>query len=115
MSLLSSLFPPSTSAPEAHEALRQRRAVLLDVREPREWRAGHAPGAKNVPLARLGSRIAELPAGRTYIVACRSGSRSRRAAAQLQRAGLTALNLKGGMHAWQRAGLPLEPRNARVV
>ncbi len=44
-----------------------------------------------------------------------SGSRSRSATAQLRRAGLDAVNLKGGMIGWSRAGLPLEPRNGRIA
>jgi rhodanese-related sulfurtransferase len=115
MGLLSFLFPASTSPQDAHEALKLRQAVLIDVREPREWKAGHAPGARNLPLSRLGARIGELSPDRSYIVVCRSGSRSRSAAAQLRKAGLDAVNLKGGMHGWQRAGLPLEPRKARIV
>jgi len=115
MGLLSFLFPASTSAQEAHEALKLREAVLIDVREPREWKAGRAPGSRNVPLSRLGVRIGELSPDRRYIVVCRSGSRSRSATAQLRKAGLDAVNLKGGMHGWQRAGLPLEPRKARIV
>ena len=115
MGLLASLFPPSTSAPEAYEALKSREAVILDVREPHEWKAGHAPGAKNIPLSKLPSRSGQLAADRHYITVCRSGSRSRHATAQLRNAGLDVVNLKGGMHSWQRAGLPLEPRNGRVI
>ena len=51
-------------------------AVLLDVREPSEWRAGHAPKARHIPLADLDRRHKELPAGREIITVCRSGSRS---------------------------------------
>ena len=115
MGLLSSLFPPSTTAQEAHERASRREVVLLDVRERREWKAGHAPGSKNVPLSTLMKRTQELPAQRTYVAVCRSGSRSRSATAQLRSAGFDVLNLKGGMNAWRRAGLPLEPRNGKVV
>ncbi len=115
MGLLSFLFPPSTSAEEAHETVRRREAVILDVRERHEWRAGHAPGSKNIPLSSLRTRTSELAAGRRYIAVCRSGSRSRSATAQLRRSGLDAVNLKGGMNGWRRAGLPLEPRNGRIV
>jgi len=115
MGLFSTLFPPSTSAQDAHEALQRREAVILDVRERREWKAGHAPGARNIPLTTLASRTGELAAGRRYIAVCRSGSRSRSATAKLRSAGLDAVNLSGGMHGWQRAGLPLEPRNGRIV
>jgi rhodanese-related sulfurtransferase len=115
MGLLSFLFPPSIDANEAHDRVRRREAVLLDVRERREWRAGHAPRSKNVPLSTLATRHHELPVQHTYVAVCRSGSRSRSAVAQLRAAGFDVLNLKGGMHAWQRAGLPLEPRTGRVI
>ena len=115
MGFLSFLFPPSISAAEAHDRLARREAVLIDVRERREYRAGHAPGSKNMPLSSLSKRTHELPAERTYVAVCRSGNRSRSATAQLRSAGLDVLNLKGGMHAWRRAGLPLEPRTGKVV
>ena len=115
MGVLSALFPPSTTAAQAHEAAGQREAVILDVRERHEWKAGHAPGSKNIPLSTLHARTGELRADRRYIAVCRSGSRSRSAVAHLRRAGLDAVNLKGGMHGWERAGLPLEPRNGRIA
>ena len=115
MGLFSSFFRPSITAEDAHERLSRREATILDVRERREWKAGHVPGSKNIPLSTLASRAHELPAQRTYVAVCRSGSRSRSATATLRNAGFDVLNLKGGMHAWHRAGLPLEPRNGRVV
>jgi rhodanese-related sulfurtransferase len=113
--VLAFLFPPSTSAEDAHNAAKQRDVVILDVRERHEWKAGHAPGSKNIPLSTLNKRTAELARDRRYIAVCRSGSRSRSATAQLRSAGLDVVNLKGGMHSWKRAGLPLEPRTGRIV
>lgn len=115
MGLLSSLFPPSTTAAEAHESASRREAVILDVRERHEWKAGHAPGSKNIPLSTLHARTRELAPDRRYIAVCRSGSRSRTATAHLRAAGIDVVNLRGGMHGWRRAGLPLEPRNGRIV
>jgi rhodanese-related sulfurtransferase len=115
MGVRSFLFPPSTSAEQAHEAAKRREAVILDVRERHEWQAGHAPGSKNIPLSKLHARTAELRAGHPYIAVCRSGSRSRSATARLRRDGHDVVNLKGGMHSWERAGLPLEPRDGRIV
>lgn len=85
-------------------------AVLLDVREPHEWQAGHAPKARHVPLGQLARRAGELPRGRSVITVCRSGARSARAAALLAREGREVFNLSGGMHAWARAGLPVVAR-----
>jgi rhodanese-related sulfurtransferase len=79
-------------------------AVLVDVREPSEWRAGHAPLATHIPLAKVGTAMKRLPKGRPVIVVCRSGRRATNAVNDLRKAGFDALNLKGGMHAWQQAG-----------
>lgn len=83
--------------------------VLLDVREQDEWDAGHAPGARHVPLgtleAALGATPSTLPAGPTYVCICRSGNRSGRATVTLLEHGLAAVNLAGGMRAWAEAGL----------
>lgn len=85
-------------------------AVLLDVREPHEWQAGHAPKARHIPLGELARRARELPNGKAVITVCRSGARSARAAALLAREGREVSNLTGGMHAWARAGLPVVAR-----
>jgi len=88
-------------------------AVLLDVREPHEWRAGHAPRARHIPLGDLDRRAVELPAGRRIVTVCRSGARSARAAAILARHGHQVSNLGGGMHAWARADLPVVAKGGR--
>jgi rhodanese-related sulfurtransferase len=80
-------------------------AVLLDVREPNEWTAGHAAAAVHIPLGQLTSRTAEVPGDATVVVICRSGARSDRAAAYLRGQGLDAVNLAGGMQAWSASGL----------
>lgn len=89
-------------------------AVLLDVREHDEWREGHAPDAVHIPLGELAQRFTELPTGRRIVAVCRSGNRSSRATESLRRAGLQVENLEGGMKAWQKVGLPLEPSDGRV-
>ena len=68
-------------------------AVLLDVRTPEEYRAGHIPGAQNLPLDRLDT-IAE-PAGSPLFIYCRSGARSAQAKARLARAGYSVTDLGG--------------------
>ena len=85
-------------------------AILLDVREPYEWQAGHAPRARHIPLGQLSRRAAELPEHRAVVTVCRSGARSARAAAMLARDGREVSNLAGGMRAWARAGLPVVTR-----
>jgi len=87
--------------------LQQQGVIVLDVREDPEWRAGHAPGVRHIPLSRLPGLIKDLPPRRTVITVCRSGHRSARAAALLAGEGREAASLSGGMHAWARAGLPV--------
>jgi rhodanese-related sulfurtransferase len=83
-------------------------AFLLDVREPDEWTAGHAPDARHVPLGTLDARYAdELPTDRPIVAICRVGGRSQRAAATLRQAGYDVANLAGGMIAWAEAGKPV--------
>jgi rhodanese-related sulfurtransferase len=115
MGLLSFLRPPSLSAIEARETLRRREALVLDVRERHEWKRGRIAGSKNVPLGSPHARATELDRERRYVAVCRTGARSSRATAQLRKAGYDVVNLKGGMLAWRREGLPLEPRDARIV
>jgi rhodanese-related sulfurtransferase len=88
-------------------------AILVDVREPAEWAAGHAEGARHIPLAQLGQRHGELPVGRPVITVCRSGARSARAATLLAEQGADASNLDGGMRAWAAAGLPVVTEGGR--
>ena len=80
-------------------------AFLLDVRQPEEWRAGHAPAAHLLPLGDLGLRCDEIPDAGRVIVVCRSGHRSQLATEWLAAAGYDAANLAGGMQAWAQAGL----------
>ncbi len=109
---------PTGVGPEEASDLKRGGAVLLDVREVDEWKAGHAPGARHVPLGDVASRRDSLPRDRRLVVICRSGHRSSRATALLLRSGFDAVNLDGGMRAWANAGLPLEAaggRKGRVV
>ena len=82
-------------------------SVMVDVRGPGEWRAGHAPQAIHIPLDQLTRRLAELPADRPIITVCRSGHRSATASGLLRGVGRSASNLTGGMNAWADAGLPV--------
>jgi rhodanese-related sulfurtransferase len=83
-------------------------AFLLDVREPDEWAAGHAPSAVHVPMMEIPARLDELPADRDVVVVCRVGGRSAQVVAYLMQQGRpNASNLDGGMFAWQAAGRPV--------
>lgn len=105
-----SLFRRSAAidAAEAARRLAAGEIVLVDVREKAEWRSGHARGARHVPLSRLGKHLEELAAhGPPVAFVCRSGHRSAAACAAARRNGIEVVNVRGGMSAWLRAGLPV--------
>ncbi len=86
-------------------------AMLVDVRRKDEVRAGMAAGAIHIPQERLAASLRRLE-GSQVLVICRSGNRSARAAALLRRHGIDALNVRGGMLAWQRRQLPMATRKS---
>jgi rhodanese-related sulfurtransferase len=102
-------------AAQAAERLARGEVVAVDVRQDAEWKAGHIKGAVHLPLARIGSGPAGLREGTPVVTVCRSGHRSAAAGRALRAAGHQVLNLDGGMKAWAREGLPLEPRNGKVL
>ncbi len=112
MSFLSKLFGPPVPGIEASAVqakLNERpQPLVLDVREPSEYSAGHIAGSTLIPLHQLAGRLSELPKDREIICVCASGSRSSSAARRLASEGYTVLNLSGGMSRWQRAGLPVK-------
>ncbi|AEJ38335.1 SirA family protein [Sulfobacillus acidophilus TPY] len=89
-------------SPERVEALaRSGQAVIVDVREASEYRAGHIPRAKHISLGQLVHRLKEVPKDKTVVVVCRSGSRSSKAAELLAEAGFrNVFNMSGGMQKW---------------
>lgn len=85
-------------------------AVLVDVREDKEYREGHVTGSMHIPLSGLDKNLDRLESLRNkpVILGCRSGHRSSKAAGMLRKQGFEQVyNLKGGMLAWENAGLPL--------
>jgi rhodanese-related sulfurtransferase len=94
-------------------------AYLLDVREPDEWEAGHAPNAHHMPMMEIPARIAELPTDTEVVVVCRSGGRSSQVVSYLIGNGWDNVrNLDGGMHSWSAAGRDMVSENgqpARVL
>ncbi len=92
-------------------AMKGGKVVLYDVRTPGEYAAGHVPGAVNLPLDQLSSRMDELAphTDEPLYLICASGNRSGRAQAQLAGAGFAhTINVEGGTRAWQAAGKPVE-------
>lgn len=103
----------STDATRLADRLADPDVHILDVRQPSEWRHGHIHGSQNLPLMQLKRHLATLPRDKTIITVCASGHRSNAAARTLQRAGYQVENLKGGMHAWAKTGLPVEKTRRR--
>ncbi len=85
-------------------------ALVLDVREDKEYAAGHIPRAKHIPLGKLAGRLSELESykDKPILVTCRSGNRSAHACRLLKKSGFqTVYNQTGGILAWERANLPV--------
>lgn len=82
-------------------------ALLLDVRNPDEWHAGHPDGATWIPMGEIAARQDELPTDREIVVICKTGARSALVAQALVAAGYDAANVAGGAEAWQAAALPI--------
>jgi adenylyltransferase/sulfurtransferase len=77
--------------------------VLIDVREPYEWNAGHLEQAQHIPMSQIEKRISEIPRDRDVVMICRSGSRSAHVQQHLLQNGWNRVqNLVGGMARWAR-------------
>jgi rhodanese-related sulfurtransferase len=98
------------AATEAVRLINREKGVLVDVSEPAEYAAGHAIGARNVPVGRL-DVAKELPSNKALplLLICPTGARAGRAAALLRKAGYeNAQAVAGGLAAWREAGLPVQ-------
>ena len=119
-----SLIRPMTSladlqqdlTPEQASELAERGEVrLVDVRETREWDAGHIAGARLVEMDRLTEEAPSLTGEPPVVFYCRTGHRSAVAAQAFTASGLTAYNMAGGLVAWVERGLPLEPDDGTIA
>ncbi|MGW7225657.1 rhodanese-like domain-containing protein [Streptomyces cyaneofuscatus] len=85
--------------------------LVLDVRENDEWAAGHVEGALHIPMSDFVARFGELTEaagdGRRVHVMCRVGGRSAQVTQYLVQQGIDAVNIEGGMLAWDGAGRPM--------
>jgi rhodanese-related sulfurtransferase len=101
--------------PISPDALLERQArhdptlMLVDVRTPQEFAAGHVPGAVNIPYDQVASHLAEIPRDEDVVVYCHSGRRAGLAGETLEKAGYKrVLHLQGDMQGWQKDGRPVE-------
>jgi rhodanese-related sulfurtransferase len=100
----------SIGTAEAVRLINREKGVLIDVCEPAEFAAGHAIGARNVPLGSL-ETSKSLPSNKALpiIVLCATGTRSSRAVAALTKLGYQNVQaISGGNAAWREATLPME-------
>lgn len=89
--------------------LRDGAAMIVDVREPDEFAAGHIPGAHNLPLSRFDPAQLPDPGGKRLILSCAGGRRSAMALDRCAAAKAAVdSHLAGGFGAWTAAGLPVE-------
>lgn len=87
-------------------------ALIVDVRDAADYRAGHAPGALSIPVGQLASRLDEVRAlaaslGKPLAVSCGGGTKQLRATAYLRENGVDAAVLRGGMRGWKSGGRPV--------
>lgn len=93
---------------ELNEFLGKDQATVIDVREYPEFAGNRIPASKNLPLSQLRQSQEVSPSGDNVVLVCRSGRRSEQARAILERRGIHASQLAGGIDAWEKAGLPLD-------
>ncbi len=86
------------------ELLAQDQAVLVDVREPSEYKEENIPKALNIPLASVNVQGLDAFAGKTLVFQCQSGRRSREACSQFETLPGNVASLDGGIEAWKKAG-----------
>lgn len=91
------------------EHFQQDNHVLIDVRTPSEFKSGHIPGAKNIPLNTLPNQLNKIPKDKTVVLVCQTSSRSANACRQLLAAGYdNVVNLVGGTLRWRMSKNPVE-------
>lgn len=86
-----------------------KKAVVLDVRRPDEFAAGHIEGAvllNFLDTVAFNAGVEKLDKSKTYYIYCRSGRRSNNAAVLMQKKGFTVFDLGGGFLSWQRYNMP---------
>jgi rhodanese-related sulfurtransferase len=106
--------PEDLSPARAAELLRDG-AQGVDVRERYERDAGHIADTLHIELERLAAEADTLDRERPVVFYCRTGSRSALAAQAFAAAGFEAHNLDGGLKAWVKEGLPIEPADGHVA
>ncbi|WP_346796999.1 rhodanese-like domain-containing protein [Halomonas sp. Bachu 37] len=100
----------AVTSSQATQLINREDAVIVDIREAKEFKTGHIAGARNIPQSNLDSRMNELDKYKTHpvIIVCKHGQSAGAAQAKLAKAGFERVQkLKGGMAQWQADGLPV--------
>ena len=105
---------PIISPAELHDRRTSGEApVVIDVRTPAEYAAGHVAGAINIPFDEIAERIGEVDAPHGVALYCMVGPRARKGESALLASGYTSVfHIEGGLAAWQEADLPVEGTTA---
>lgn len=101
----------SVPVSQAVRLVNHESALIVDVREPDEFRTGHIPNSINIPLSALRARLSELEKykDRPIVVSCRTSQRSAKAAMTLRKHKFQSVHvLAGGILAWQNENLPTQ-------
>ncbi len=111
MPMLKGGGPGGLAPAGAVQLVNREKAVLIDLCSAEEYAAGHAVGARNVPLATLEARLPSVVKNKAVpvVLLCASGVRSRSAVAIARKLGYSNVQaLSGGLKAWREANLPVE-------
>jgi rhodanese-related sulfurtransferase len=98
------------SVTESVQFINQHQAQILDIRTAEEFKAGHIPNSKHLPLSELDSGLkqAKIDSNKPIILVCLSGNKANTALAKLKKAGCKdVVCMEGGISAWNQAGMPL--------
>lgn len=100
---------PSITLPQLKSRFGHDGVIVLDVRDVSEWKGGHIPGSRNIPVGRLDQRLADLPRHGTLVVHCQTGPRAAIAASLLRARGFSNVELfSSGFAEWRASGEPVE-------
>lgn len=102
------MFPKEIDVQTAAAMLQDDKAILVDCREVEEYRRLRIPGAILLPLSSFDPARVPAVEGKSVLIHCAMGGRSREAVIRCYHAGVEAINVDGGIFAWQHAGFPTE-------
>ncbi|MBK6850974.1 MAG: rhodanese-like domain-containing protein [Burkholderiales bacterium] len=99
---------PAVDLDAMRTALKNKSAVVFDIREPSEHATGVADGARLLPMSQIGQRLAEIPKDQPVLLVCNTQNRSSKVAEALKQRGYSQVKfVNGGMSSWAQRGLPM--------